>query len=88
MLTTNALKMRQNLGVILRKLRRSRKPILVEQNRKPAAVLISLDDYHKRFADYEADAERAKVVEKIKQAKLKLPSKKTALQLIRELRTR
>ena len=51
MYKTNALKMRQNLGSVLRKLSKTGRPVLVEQNRKPVAVLISLEDYQKRFTD-------------------------------------
>lgn len=85
--TTNALKLRQNLGRILKKLKKTGKPILVEKNREPAAVLISLDDYKKRFADYGADAEREALVERIKNTKIKLPQGKTSLDFIRELRS-
>lgn len=86
MFRTNALKMRQNLGSVLRKLAATGKPILVEQNRKPAAVLISLKDYHGRFVDLEADRQRREIVERIKRAAIKLPKGKTALDIIREIR--
>ncbi len=79
--------MRKNLGSVLKKLARKGKPVLVEQNRKPVAALISLDDYKKRFVDVEADAQRDQIVQKIKQAKLKLPKGKTSLDLIRDLRS-
>ncbi|MBI2336226.1 MAG: type II toxin-antitoxin system Phd/YefM family antitoxin [Deltaproteobacteria bacterium] len=83
---TNALKMRQNLGKVLKRLRLIGKPILVEQNRKPVAALISLEDYQKRFVDIEADQKREALVQEIKRAKLQLPSGKSSLDLIRELR--
>ena len=79
--------MRQNLGVILKKLASNGKPILVEKSRKPVAALISLEDYQKRFVDYEADLQREEIVKKISQAKLKLPKGKTSLALIRKLRS-
>lgn len=85
MYTTNALKLRQNLGVILKKVEEG-KPVLVEKNRKPAAVLISISDYKKRFVDAEADELREELVSQIKTAKIKLPKSKTSLDLIRELR--
>lgn len=87
MLKTNALKMRQNLGAVLKKLASTRKPVLVEKSRKPVAVLISIEDYQKRFVDYEADLQREEIVKKILEAKLKLPQGKTSLDLIRELRS-
>ena len=54
----NALALRQSLGRVLKNLSKSGRPILVEKGRKPAAVLISLDDYRKRFVDKIADDQR------------------------------
>ncbi|MBI2340866.1 MAG: type II toxin-antitoxin system Phd/YefM family antitoxin [Deltaproteobacteria bacterium] len=84
---TNALKIRQNLGAMLKRLKKTGEPILLEKNREPAAVIISLEDYQKRFADYDADRKREAAVEKIKQANIKLPPGKTSLDLIREIRS-
>jgi prevent-host-death family protein len=62
---TNALQMRRCLGKVLRQLQRGGSPILVERNREPAAVLISLDDYRERFVDRVAAEERMQLVEEI-----------------------
>ena len=78
--------MRQNLGKVLKKLGTIGKPVLVEKNRKPAAVLISLEDYHKRFVDAEADHQREELVQNIKTAQIRLPKGKTSLDIIREIR--
>ena len=83
---TNALKMRQNLGKVLRGLQKGGRPVLVEKDRRPAAVLISLEDYNKRFVDVEADRLRNEIVEKIKGARIKLPPEKSSLDIIRNLR--
>lgn len=83
---TNALQMRQSLGKVLKRLKATGEPILVEQDRKPAAVLISLEDFQKRFVDRVADRNRKELVERIKRAKIKLPAGKTSLDLIREIR--
>lgn len=83
---TNALALRQNLGAIVKRLLKSGKPILVERGRQPVAVLITVDDYKKRFVDVEADSERSKIVERISTAKLKLPANLSSLDLIREIR--
>lgn len=87
MLKTNALKMRQNLGHVLKRLAKTGSPVLVERNRKPAAVLISLKDYNERFADIQADKRREALVAKIKSANLRLPKGKTSLDFIREIRS-
>ncbi len=82
---TNALKLRQNMGAIIKKLKKDGKPILVEKGREPVAVLITLEDYKKRFVDYEADNLRRELIAEIKLAKIK--SNKDSLELIRELRS-
>lgn len=87
MIKTNALKLRQSLGSLLKKLEKNGEPILIERNRHPAAVLISIEEYQKRFVDHDADQQREIMVAKIKSAKAKLPAGKTSLDLIREMRS-
>ena len=82
----NALELRQSLGKVLRSLERGGEPIVIERQRRPAAVLISLEDWQTRFADRDADEKRKEIVERIKQSKLKAPKGKTTLDLLRELR--
>jgi prevent-host-death family protein len=84
---TNALQMRQSLGAILDQLQNHGEPILVEKGREPVAVLISIEDYKKRFVDVEADSMRRELVNKIRSANIKLPSGKSSLDIIRELRS-
>ena len=84
---TNALKLRQSLGAVLKRLKKTGEPILLEKNREPAAVIISIDDYQRRFADYDADRKREAAVEKIKRANIRLPAGKTSLDLIHEIRS-
>lgn len=67
----SALSLRQSLGKILAQLARNGEPVLIEQRQRPAAVLISLEDYQKRFVDREADEERLRIVERIKRARLR-----------------
>ena len=83
---TNALQLRQSLGAILKKLQSDKQPILIERNSKPAAVLITLEDYQKRFVDREADEMRKQLVRKIKELRTALPDGQTSANLMRELR--
>jgi prevent-host-death family protein len=78
---TNALDLRQSLGKILRGIQKDGEPVMVEQRSKPAAVLISLEDYRKRFVDVDADEQRRAVVARIKAVELK--AKKGTLELLR-----
>jgi PHD/YefM family antitoxin component YafN of YafNO toxin-antitoxin module len=86
--TVNALQLRQSLGRVLARLRKTGRPILLEKDRKPAAVIISLHDYRTRFVDVEADQRRAEMVERIKQAGLRTPKGVSSLDLLREVRGR
>jgi prevent-host-death family protein len=83
---TNALKLRQNLGSVLAALKKDGSPILVEQRSKPAAVLITLEDFQKRFVDRDADQKRKAIIKKILSSHLQTPEGKTTLDLIKESR--
>lgn len=84
---TNALDLRQNMGKIVKELLKTGEPILLEKGRVPVAVLITLEDFQKRFTDREADAKRNEIVARIQAANLKPPANKSTLDLIREIRT-
>jgi PHD/YefM family antitoxin component YafN of YafNO toxin-antitoxin module len=84
---TNALAMRRNLGRVLRQLERSGEPVLVERNREPKAVLISIGDFRERFVDKVAAAEREALVEEILASRKRAPkARQPAVALVRELR--
>ncbi len=87
MIKTNALALRQNLGSVIDQLQKNGEPILVEKGRQPVAVLISLEDYKKRFVDVIADIERRELVNRIRAANIKLPAKKSSLEIVREIRS-
>lgn len=82
----NALQLRQNMGKIVRRLQETGEPILLEKDRKPVAVLISLEEYKRRFVDVDADILRREIVEEIKKTNLKLPKNSSSLDLLRTLR--
>lgn len=82
----NALQLRQSLGRVLKRLAETGEPILLEKDRKPAAVIISLEDYRTRFVDVEADRRRVEVVERIKRATLRAPRGRSAVDVLREVR--
>lgn len=82
----NALTLRQSLGRVLRQLAKGGAPIIVEQRGKPAAALISLDDYQKRFVDVEADEHRREVVSRIRALNFDVPRGTTTLDLLRQAR--
>ena len=65
MLRVNALELRQSLSKIIAKLKKTGEPILLEKGRVPAAVIISLEDFKKRFVDKSADEKRRHLQNKI-----------------------
>jgi prevent-host-death family protein len=86
---TNALAVRRALGTVLRRLQRDGEPILVERNREPAAVLISLRDFEERFVDKIAAGERERLARDILAMRARArPARRKAVDLVRELRGR
>lgn len=87
MLKANALILRQSLGQLLKRLVKTREPILIEKNRQAVAVLVTVEDYQKRFVDHDLNDKRKQMIEKIKKADIPLPKGMTSLDLIREIRS-
>ena len=83
----NALELRQSLSKVMQKLKRGGEPILLEKGRQPAAVLISLEDFKRRFAEKEADERRREVQRRILNLSRKSAVRKSSEALIRELRS-
>jgi len=86
MKTVNALKIRNHLGEVLEELNKIGKPILVSKGRKIQAVLITPEQFKKRFLDYQAEEEKKRVLDTIKGSKAKRRGDKDSVEVIRELR--
>jgi len=86
MKTVNALKIRNHLGEVLEELNKTGKPILVSKGRKIRAVLITPEQFKKRFLDYQAEEEKKHLLEIIKGAKAKRRGAKNSVEILRELR--
>ncbi len=84
----NALQLRQSLSSVLKRREKTGRPILLEKDRKPAAVIISLEDYRTRFVDIEADRRRAEMVDRIKGAALRTPKGVSGVEMLRAVRHR
>ena len=52
--SVSARELRQSLGRVLDQLERGAGPVIVRRRRRPAAVLVSLEDYRERFVGWEA----------------------------------
>jgi len=86
MKTINALTARNNLGKILEALNKTGEPVLLNKNNKIKAVLITLEDFKKRFVDVQAEDDKWAFLENIKKLSALKTEKKQSVQVLRELR--
>lgn len=82
----NALTIRNRLGEVLDKLETDGKPILISKGRKVRAVLVSLEDFQKRFVDVQAEEEKERFLEKFHQLKAGKSDNIDSVDLLRKLR--
>lgn len=86
MKTVNALKIRNHLGEVLDELNKTGKPILVSKGRKIQAVLITPEQFQRRFLDYQAEEKKKHLMEAIKRMRAKSRESKDSVEVLRELR--
>ena len=86
MKTVNALRIRNNLGEILDMLNKTGDPILVSKGREIRAVLITPDQFKKRFLDYQAEEQKRQLLKTIEELQADRLEKQDSVQVLRELR--
>jgi len=86
MKTINALAVRNNLGKILQELEETQEPVLVSKGRKIRAVLISVEDFQRRFVDKQADEQRKNLLKKIQELKAPRCGALDSLEILRDIR--
>lgn len=86
MKTVNALDVRNRLGSILDELRSTGEPILVSKGRKLCAVLVTPEDFKTRFLDKQAEEDRLKLLQSIRQLRRPKRGKASSLAVLRGLR--
>jgi antitoxin (DNA-binding transcriptional repressor) of toxin-antitoxin stability system len=82
----NALKLRNNLGEILDRLRDKGEPILISKGRIIRAVLVTPEQFEKRFLDWQADEQRKRFMDNVAQLKKKKKGRLDSLTVLRQLR--
>jgi len=82
----NALKLRNHLGEILDRLRDKGEPILVSKGREIRAVLVTPEQFEKRFLDWQAEEQRKRFLNDVAQLKKKKKSRLDSLTVLRQLR--
>jgi PHD/YefM family antitoxin component YafN of YafNO toxin-antitoxin module len=82
----NALKIRNHLGEVLNMLAADSEPILISKGRKIAAVLITQEQYQRRFLDHQTEEKKRKMLERLAEMKANRVGSRNSLSLLRELR--
>lgn len=86
MRTVNALKIRNHLGEVLDSLEKDGEPILLSKGRKIRAVLITPEEFKKRFLDKQVEEEKKKLLQRIKDFRADSVIKKDSIDVLRGLR--
>jgi len=82
----NALKVRNKLGEILDRLNKYGEPILIIKNRKIRAVLVTPEQFEKRFLDWQAQDKRQRFLAAMKQLKKSRKGNINTLDVLRKSR--
>lgn len=86
MKTVNALKIRNHLGEVLDMLNKTSEPIFVSKGREIKAVLITPEQYKRRFLDYQSEERKKQLLEVIEGMKADSIETKDSVAVLRELR--
>ena len=82
----NALQIRNNLGQILDRLNAKGEPILISKAHKIRAVLVTPEQFEKRFIDWQSEEDKKRLIGAVKQLRKKRLGNLTSLSVLRELR--
>ena len=82
----NALKIRNNIGEILDRLNATGEPILISKGRKIRAVLVTPEQFEKRFLDWQAKQEKQRFIETVRSLKRKKDGTDSSTEVLRRLR--
>lgn len=86
MKTVNALSLRNRLGEILDSIEKTGEPVLVSKGRRIKAVLISPEDFQRRFLDHQATEARKRMLQTVKELRGSRIIEVDSVDLLRELR--
>jgi len=82
----NALKVRNNLGEILDRLAEKGEPILISKGREIRAVLVTPEQFERRFLDWQAEEKRRQFMDTLAGLRKKRKGTMTSLAALRKLR--
>ena len=82
----NALKIRNNLGEILDRLDRKGDPNFISKGRKIRAVLVTPEQFERRFLDWQAKEEKIRFLDGVKRLRKGRKGNLSSLTVLRQLR--
>jgi len=82
----NALKIRNKLGEILDQLSATGEPILVTRGRKLCAVLVTPQDFEKRFLDYKVKEDKKRLLHQMHALRKKKKESTDSMEILRQMR--
>jgi PHD/YefM family antitoxin component YafN of YafNO toxin-antitoxin module len=82
----NALKLRSHLGEILDRLSAQGEPILISKGKRIRAVLVTPEDFEKRFIDVKTREEKARILRSFKALRKRSKESTASLAVLRQLR--
>jgi PHD/YefM family antitoxin component YafN of YafNO toxin-antitoxin module len=82
----NALKIRNHLGEVLDLLQNEGEPIVISKGRKIAAVLITPEQYQRRFLDHQTEEQKRKMMKSLAAMRANRIGSRNSLAILRELR--
>jgi prevent-host-death family protein len=86
MRTVNALEIKNRLGAVLDDLDRTGEPIILSKGRRPRAVLITVEDFNRRFLDRQTEDRRRDLLARVRAARMPGIGAEDSLGVLRELR--
>jgi len=82
----NALKIRNNLGEVLDRLNDRGEPIFISKGRKIRAVLVTPEQFERRFLDWQVEEEKKRFIETFQSLRDGRKGRLSSLTVLRQLR--
>ncbi|MBI5586715.1 MAG: type II toxin-antitoxin system Phd/YefM family antitoxin [Deltaproteobacteria bacterium] len=82
----NALTVRNKLGAILDRLEKTGEPVKISKGRRVRAVLVTPDQFEKRFLDWQAEEKKEKLLQAIRAWRKPRKGGEDSLTALRRLR--
>jgi prevent-host-death family protein len=82
----SALTIRNKLGEVLKRLEETGEPVFISKGRKIKAVLVTPDQFEKRFLDWQAEEKKKSLLKSITALKANKKGRESSIMVLRRLR--